>query len=101
MKIAGLCFLGGIVALCAWLVIADQMLKSGFARIALGMTQSQVVGILGAPHAVEVCNTFGGTPAPRCAKELSYLSWLSFTDVWTVRFDKRGLVLGAVRYRSP
>jgi hypothetical protein len=91
--------------LLASLVIPDQQLKSGFANIKLGASQSEVVDILGAPHAIVQCGVqcgrFGGRPPPACVKEFSYLSIIIFVDVWIVSFDASERVVRKLSYRSP
>ena len=87
--------------LLASLVIPDQQLKSGFANIKLGASQSEVVDMLGEPHAIVQCGRFGGRPPPACVTEFSYLSIIIFVDVWIVSFDASERVVRKLSYRSP
>jgi hypothetical protein len=87
--------------LLASLVIRDLQLKSEFGYLKLGASRADVVQALGEPHAVVRCGQFGGNPPPDCVKEFSYLSILSFTDVWIVSFDANDAVVRKLRYRSP
>ena len=92
------------VSLFAALVISPVVyhlkLKSDFSRIVRGESQADVKQALGEPHDVVKCGNFGGYP-PGCDKQFSYLSAITFWDVWTVSFDSSGHVVGKYRYRSP
>lgn len=89
------------MALVVWIVDHHFRLKSGFASIEHGDTESRVELVLGEPYEVIKCGQFGGIPAAGCVKEFSYLSLLAFTDVWVVDFDANDRVIGKLRYRSP
>jgi hypothetical protein len=54
--------------LLASLVIRDPQLKSGFANFELGASQSEVVDILGEPHAIVRCGQFGGVRRPLASR---------------------------------
>jgi hypothetical protein len=88
-------------ALVVSLVVYDQKLKSNFNHIVMGESQAEVKHALGEPHGVVECGTFGGSPPPGCDEEFSYVSALTFWDVWTVSFDTGGHVVRKLRYRSP
>ena len=93
--------IGMPAALLAWLAIGHQQLTSGFNRVALGETQTEVLRTLGEPHGVVECGSFGGTPSADCDREFSYISALTFWDVWVVSFDASNRVIRKLRYRSP
>jgi hypothetical protein len=90
-----------LAAAAGWLVLTDIRLKRGFERITAGEQKANVVTSIGEPHDVVPCSTFRSNPMPACVEEYTYLSLLSFTDVWTVDFDVQGYVVGKYRYRSP
>ena len=92
---------GLLVVLLVSLLIRDQGLKSAFNEIVMGESQEIVVQKLGQPYAVVECGQFGGTPPVGCAKEFSYVSVLTFWDVWAVSFDASDRVVRKLRYRSP
>ncbi len=83
------------------LVISDQRLKSGFDRIATGASQAEVTKILGDPYAVVECASFGGKPPAGCTREFSYVSLVTFWDVWVLSFDENDRVVRKLRYKSP
>jgi hypothetical protein len=83
------------------LVIGDQRLKSGFDRIATGTSRAEVTKILGDPHAVVECASFGGKTPAGCTKEFSYVSLVTFWDVWVPSFDANDRVVRKLRYKSP
>ena len=90
-----------LVILLAWVAVHHLRLKAAFANIGRGTSRAEIVKVLGEPHEVLECGHFGGTPRADCAKELSYLSILAFTDVWIVAFDANDRAIGKLRYRSP
>jgi len=93
--------LGGI----GWLLYVDRSLKDGFDKVDVGHNREQVESILGKPSGIEECGHFGGknsqTIPAGCVKEYSYLSLLSFVEVWTVGFDDAQRVVSKYRYTSP
>jgi hypothetical protein len=91
---------GFFAALVISPVVYHLKLKSDFSRIERGESQADVKQTLGEPHDIVKCGSFGGYPAG-CDKQFSYLSAITFWDVWTVSFDSSGHVVGKDRYRSP
>jgi len=89
------------VILCAWLIIDDQTLRYGFERIKIGMSSAEVMAMLGTPHRIDRCGTWGGDPAINCQREFSYVTLLEFPDVWVVSLDTSDRVSRTLRYRSP
>src|SRR5580704_12447124 len=81
------------IVLAVWIVGHHFRLKSGFASIKHGDPQSRVEQVLGEPHDVIKCGQFGGAPPVGCVKGFSYLSILTFTDVWVIDFDATGSVV--------
>ena len=92
---------GSFSAVIGALAISDQRLKSGFDHIAPGASQAEVIQILGSPHAVVECASFGGKPPAGCTKEFSYVSAVTFWDVWVLSFDGSDHVIRKLRYKSP
>ena len=88
-----------------WLVCVDSFLKAGFRRLDAGQSREQVESILGKPSDIEECGHFGGKVGreipSNCVYEYSYVSLLSFTDLWAVGFDDTERVVWTYRYRSP
>lgn len=93
--------IGSLAAVIGALAIGDQRLKSGFDHIAPGASQADVIQILGSPHAVVACASFGGKPPTGCAQEFSYVSAVTFWDVWVLSFDASDHVIRKLRYKSP
>jgi hypothetical protein len=89
------------IAVLGSLIMSDQRLKSGFNQIATGASQAEVIQILGDPHVVIDCAYFGGKPPDGCTKEFSYVSAVTFWDVWALSFDANDRVIRKVRYKSP
>lgn len=87
--------------LSAWAIIHHLRLKSGFARIERGNSQTEVVRAIDEPNSVARCGKWGGEPPAECVKEFAYLSILAFTDVWVVSFDANDKAVRKLRYRSP
>ena len=87
--------------LLAWAIIHHLCLKSGFARIERGNSQTEIVRAIGEPNSVAQCGAWGGEPPAGCVKEFAYLSILAFTDVWVVSFDANDKAVRKLRYRSP
>jgi hypothetical protein len=87
--------------LLAWLIAHHLRLKSGFADIEHGTSQTEVVEALGEPNSVNECGKWGGKPPVGCVKEFTYLSYLAFPDVWVVSFDANDKAVRKLRYRSP
>jgi len=85
----------------AWVIGRYMNLNAGFARIERGNSPADVIRIMGEPNNVAECGRSGGTPAPGCVKEFSYLSVLVFTDLWVVSFDADDKVLRKARLSSP
>jgi len=86
-----------------WLLCVDYSLKAGFHKVgfvkakigskafwkALGLRSADTLGHVGQ----EIPSS--------CVKEYSYLSLLSFIDVWTVGFDDTKRIVWKYRYTSP
>jgi hypothetical protein len=87
--------------LLGWLITDHLRLKSGFAHIEHGTSQTEVVGSLGEPNSVNKCGKWGENPPVGCVKEFTYLSYLAFPDVWVVSFDDNDKAVRKLRYRSP
>jgi hypothetical protein len=57
---------------------------------------------MGSPHAVGPCGASGsGSHSADCRRERSYISLLSFSDVWVVFFDRNDRVIGTTHLISP
>src|SRR3984957_17556984 len=89
------------VAILGLLIFSDQRLKSGYDQIAEGASQAEVRQILGDPHAVLECASFGGKPPSGSTTEFSYFSAATFWDVWVLSFDANDRVIRKLRYKSP
>lgn len=89
--------IGASLGVLGRLVYVDYSVKTGFQKLNVSQTRDQVEGALGKPSGHEECGRFGGTVGQEipstCVDEYSYLSLLSFADVWTVGFDDKKRVV--------
>jgi hypothetical protein len=80
--------------------VHDSMLERKFPRVSKGMTEQQVVSILGRPDDVGRCGEFGGI-VERCAQEYVYHPRQFYNIVeWVVFLDEQGIVVDTYKYMS-
>jgi len=95
-----------VLTASAWLVWAvrrDRRLGS-FNRVSVGMSETEVTGMLGAPNRVGPCSDlFKPFPAnENCARQFVYTSpFPLIPEYYLVRFDSLGRVKSTDEYDSP
>ena len=100
--------IGLVVLLPLSLVVSctvhDQVLAARFQKVGQGMSQVEVVDLLGAPRDTLDCGTPGPFTERRqdCVKTYLYPSWGMplLPSMWVVRFDARGVVIDKYRFVS-
>jgi hypothetical protein len=94
----------GILALViGWLVYGyfyDERLEHKFDRVLSGMTEHQVLSVMGKPDNVGKCGELGGIP-DGCYQEYLYDEMLPTITTWAVFFNTQGRVIGKYEYQSP
>ena len=98
------------VAVCSLLVLTglftlavlhhDAVLERRFERINIGMTEQQVLAVLGRPDADEPCGKLGGFPQ-NCLHELRYEPKIPTITSYVVFIDGHGVVADKYVYQSP
>lgn len=93
--------------LAAWAascVVRDRTLDAGFAKISVGMSETEVNGILGLPKQVSDCTgMFAPSKRPDCAKAYVYASaWAPLNPYYpVVWFGKDMRVIDKFAFSSP
>ena len=82
-------------------VLHDTMLEHRFGSIQAGMTDQQVIVLLGRPDADEPCGSLGGDMLPSCSHELRFQPRMPTITSYVVFIDGRGIVVDKYRYMSP
>jgi hypothetical protein len=82
----------------AW--VHDTNLERRFNSVKVGMTEQQVIALIGQPEADEQCGSLGGFPAS-CSHELRYQPKAPTVTSYVVFLDSRGSVVGKYVYQSP
>jgi hypothetical protein len=77
------------------------VLEHQFEGINAGMTEQQVLNLLGRPDAYERCGALGGFPPPTCSHELRYQPKIPTITSYVVFIDSRGDVADTAPYQSP
>src|SRR6516165_5459124 len=73
--------------------LRDTKLERGFDKISNGMTEQQVVAVMGKPSSTGKCGRIGGFPAG-CSKEYLYNTPYPLVPVtWAVFVDGNGHVI--------
>ena len=107
LLIASVCLV--VVGLCwvAWGICRDKVLESGFTKVRLGDSESEVVRQLGRPKRVEHCGEFMGpltkAEMEACVREYFYASPFAplLPKYYVVRFDANNRVSSTAPYSSP
>jgi hypothetical protein len=105
--LAALAFVLLIAAGVIWGVKRDRALELDYGRIRIGMSESQVIEILGEPKRDEKCGDFlgpiAGEEAKGCAHEFLYASTFApaVPQYFVVRFGENGRVKCKAVYTSP
>ncbi len=80
--------------------VHDTMLERKFQKIKSGMSEQQVVAILGRPNHTGRCGQLGGYPT-NCSHELRYDPRLPTITNYVVFVDDHGNVVDTYVYQSP
>jgi hypothetical protein len=89
------------VAALLFCYFRDRKLERGFDRITTGMTEQQIVAVMGKPSSTGKCGELGGFP-DGCSKEYLYNTPYPFVPVtWAIFIDVRGYVIDKYEYQSP
>ncbi len=99
------CAVAAVVALGGYLLYDDSAHNSRFDAVTAGMTESDVVRILGRPderrQGCRDAPSWEGAPvAGACAVQLVYYAHLG-PVFWTVGFDRNGKAIAKYAYVSP
>ena len=79
----------------------DTRLKRHFDGIANGMSEQQVLSVIGKPDSIGKCGEFGRGVVPHgCNREYLFKPLLD-VGTWAVFFDSKGQVVGKYKYESP
>lgn len=96
-----------LVAIAAWIgscVLRDRALGEGFLRVSAGMSESDVVGIIGDPKQITGCvGEFAPHEHPDCTKTYVYASaWAPLNPYYpVVWFGRDGRVIDKYPFASP
>ena len=78
----------------------DVRLERHFDRIASGMSEEQILSVMGNPDSIGKCGELGGVP-DGCYREYLYKPMLPTISTWAVFFDSQGRAVGKYKYQSP
>jgi hypothetical protein len=78
----------------------DSILERRFQRVTEGMSEPEVLSVLGKPSRIEPCRGVVGYPH-HCSREYLYFGYMPSITSWGVRLNERGAVVGKYRYESP
>jgi hypothetical protein len=78
----------------------DIRLERHFNRVASGMSEEQILSVMGKPDSIGKCGELGGVP-DGCYREYFYKPMLPTISTWAVFFDSQGRAVGKYEYESP
>jgi hypothetical protein len=93
---------GGLVALIAWGFHRNSVIAARFRAVHAGVSETEVVRLLGKPSWVEPCGKSFGTPRPNCTEYIYRDSFAPLIPEYhSVALDNSGRVLDDYVYSSP
>jgi hypothetical protein len=78
----------------------DSLLERRFQSVTEGMSEPEVLSVLGKPHSIEPCTGVVGYPHD-CSREYVYFGYMPTITSWGVFLNERGTVVGKYRFESP
>jgi hypothetical protein len=99
LKISGITAILVITSWLAYAAMRDRWINHRYNRVSEGMTQQQVVSVMGRPDRTGPCGELGGSP-DGCVFEYLYFPRSLTITAWAVFFDKSGNVVGRYYYVS-
>ena len=78
----------------------DSLLERRFETVKEGMSEQDVLSVLGKPHSVASCSGVVGYPND-CSREYVYFAYLPTIMSWRVFLNEHGIVVGKYRFESP
>jgi outer membrane protein assembly factor BamE (lipoprotein component of BamABCDE complex) len=94
--------LGSIIFALAFAIHRNSRLASDFDRVHAGMTDKEVLSVLGKPSWIEPCGKSFGRLRADCTEYVYRNSFAPFDpQYWTVSFDNDRQVVNTFVYSSP
>jgi hypothetical protein len=87
------------ILLLGRMLIRQRRINAGISNILIGMTESQVVELLGKPAELRPCSQIPKVSS--CKEEYVYYPPFELVSYWTVSFDQQGKVMDKFHWQSP